>query len=100
MSNLTPTPARAVPPVNDAGDGQMIPERQVKQGRRGMHMFVVLAVSTLLAVVVMFGIWSTQAGKMNAAAHTSGDSKAAASQTFDTGPSQPKPAPNTSQTPS
>ena len=95
MSDVTPEPIRSVPPVNDSGDGQVIPERQVKQGRRGMHMFVVLAISTVLAVIVMFGIWSTQAGKMNAAAHATGASKAAASQSFDAGPSQPKPAPNT-----
>jgi flagellar basal body-associated protein FliL len=94
MSNVTPTPIRNAPPVNDAGDGQVISERQVKQGSRGKHMFVVLAVSIVLAIVVMFGIWSLHAGKMNDAAHASGASKAAASQTFDTGPSQPKPAPN------
>ncbi len=94
MSNLTPTNTGAVPPINDAGDGQVIPERQAKQGNRGRHMFVVLAVSVVLAVIVMFGIWSTQAGKMNAAARASGASKAAASQSFDAGPSQPKAAPN------
>ena len=94
MSDVTPTPIRNVPPVNDAGDGQVISERQVKQGGRGKHMFVVLAVSIVLAIVVMFGIWSLHAPKMNAAAHQSGASKAAAAQTFDTGPSQPKPTPN------
>ena len=95
MSDITPTPATPVPPVNDAGDGQVISERQVKQGRRGLHMLVVLAISTALAVIVMFGIWTSHAGKMNAAAHASGASKAAASQTFDTGPAEPKSAPGT-----
>jgi hypothetical protein len=67
-------------PIDDAGDGQVVAETSARQGRRGLHMFAVLAISTVLAVIVMFGIWSTQAGKMNAAAH---------------GPSQPKSAPNT-----
>jgi flagellar basal body-associated protein FliL len=95
MSNVTPTPIPTHPPVNDAGDGQVISERQAKQGNRGRHMFVVLGVSVALAVVAMFGIWGLHAPKMNAAAHASGASKAAAAQTFDAGPSQPKPAPNT-----
>jgi hypothetical protein len=95
MSDPTPTELPLKGPIDDAGDGQVVSETSVKQGRRGLHMFVVLGVSTLLAVIVMFGIWSTQAGKMNAAAHASGESKAAASQAFDAGPSQPKAAPNT-----
>ena len=94
MSNVTPTPLQPHAPVNDAGDGQIISERQVKQGNRGLHMFVVLAVSVALAVILMFGIWGLHAGKLNDAAHASGASKAAASQTYDAGPSQPKPTPN------
>jgi len=92
MSDVTPTPQG---PINDAGDGQIISEREVKQGRRGLHMFGVLAISIILAVLVMFGVWSLHYNKMDAAAHATGDSKAAASQSFDAGPSQPKPAPNT-----
>jgi hypothetical protein len=95
MSDLTPTEQPLKGPIDDAGDGQVVAETSARQGRRGLHMFVVLAVSTVLAIVVIFGIWSTQAGKMNAAAHASAASKAAASQSFDAGPSQPKPAPNT-----
>lgn len=90
MSNVTPTQMPLKRPVNDAGDGQVMSETSARQGRRGLHMFVVLGVSTVLAVIVMFGVWSTQAGKMSAAAHQSGDSRAVASQTFDMGPSQPK----------
>jgi hypothetical protein len=53
-------------------------------------MLVVLGASTLLAVIVMFGVWGALAGKMNTAAHQSGSEKAAASKTFDAGPSQPR----------
>ena len=95
MSDPTSTEQPLKGPIDDAGDGQVVAETSVRQGRRGLHMFVVLGVSTLLAVIVMFGIWSTQAGKMNAAASASRASRAAASQSFDAGPSQPKPAPNT-----
>jgi hypothetical protein len=95
MSDLTPTEQPLKGPIDDAGDGQVVAETSARQGRRGLHMFVVLAISTALAVIVMFGIWSIQAGKMNAAAHASGASKAAASQSFDAGPSQPKAAANT-----
>jgi hypothetical protein len=95
MSNITPPPAHG--PVNDAGDGQVIPERRAKQGRRGLHMFAVLAISTALAVVLMFGVWGLHAGKLNDAAQASGASKAAAAQSFDAGPSQPKPTPTPGQ---
>ena len=80
-------------PVNAAGDGQVMSETSVKQGRRGVHMFAVLAISTLLAVIALFSLWTMHAGKLNDAAQASGASKAAASQTFDAGPSQPKPNP-------
>lgn len=82
-------------PTDDAGDGQVVSETSAKQGRRGLHMLIVLGISTFLAIVVMFGIWSAHAGKLNAAAHASGASKAAASQSFDTGPAQTTPASNT-----
>jgi hypothetical protein len=44
-------------------------------------------------VVLMFGVWGLHAGKLNDAAQASGASKAAAAQSFDAGPSQPKPTP-------
>jgi hypothetical protein len=94
MTNVPPTAAAPHPPINDAGDGQVISERQVKQGRRGLHMFGVLAISVVLAVVLMFGVWGLHAGKMATAANANGASKAAAAQTFNTGPSQPKATPN------
>jgi len=97
MSDMTPTEQPLKGPIDDAGDGQVVAETSARQGRRGMHMLVVLAISTVLAVVVMFGIWSLLAGKMNDAAHASRASKAAASQTFDAGPSQPNTAVNAPQ---
>ena len=93
MSDVTPTPLEPQGPVNDAGDGQVISERRVKQGNSGLNMFVVLAVSVALAVIVMFGIWGLHAGKLADTAHATRASKAAAAQTFDAGPSQPKPTP-------
>jgi hypothetical protein len=99
MSDVTPTQEPTHGPINDAGDGQVVSERQVKQGRRGVHMFGVLAISIVLAVLVMFGIWSLHFGRMDSAAHATGASKAAAAQTFDTGPSQPRAAPNTPSAP-
>jgi len=95
MSDLPPKARLPHGPTNDAGDGQVILATQARQGRNGLQMPIVLAVSTLLAIVAMFGFWSVIAGPMNHAAHASGASKAIASKTFNVGPSQPREAPNT-----
>lgn len=33
---------------------------QARQALRGRHVFLILAVSTTLAVVAVFGVWTTQ----------------------------------------
>jgi quinol-cytochrome oxidoreductase complex cytochrome b subunit len=94
MSDLTPTKIPEHPPVNDAGDGQVISETNVKQGRKGYTVLAVLVVSTILAVIVMFGIWGMHAGKMSTAAGAAKDSKAAAAATYNAPPPEPKESAN------
>jgi hypothetical protein len=96
MSNVTPT---THPPVNDAGDGQVISESRVKQGRKGYAVFAVLAVSTVLAVILVFGLWGMQAGKLSAAGAASKASRAAASQSFTTPESAPRETPGPGSAP-
>jgi flagellar basal body-associated protein FliL len=86
MSDLSPTKIPEHPPVNDAGDGQVISETDVKQGRKGYTVLAVLVVSTILAVMVMFGIWGMHAGKLSTAASASKASKAAAAATYNAPP--------------
>ena len=66
---------------------------RARQGRMGVHMFWVLAVSTALAALALFGAWSWRAGEQSAAP----PSKAGAvrtAQSFDLG----EPAHGTLQT--
>jgi hypothetical protein len=72
------------PPVDDAGDGQVIPENRVKQGRRGYPALAVLAASTLLAVVLLFGAWSLFFGRLAARPDEGGETgaKTAAAHSF------------------
>ncbi|WP_082532122.1 MULTISPECIES: hypothetical protein [unclassified Phenylobacterium] len=65
---------------------------RARQGRFGVHMFWVLAVSTALAALALFGAWSWRAAEQPAPpskAHT-----ARTAQSFDLG----APAPGTLQT--
>ncbi|CAN7568866.1 hypothetical protein LJR164_004054 [Phenylobacterium sp. LjRoot164] len=39
---------------------------RARQGRMGVHMFWVLAVSTALAALALFGAWSWRAGEQSA----------------------------------
>lgn len=66
---------------------------RARQGRIGVHMFWVLAVSTALAALALFGAWLWRAGDLP----STPPSKAGAirtAQTFDSG----DPAPGTLQT--
>jgi hypothetical protein len=96
MSDVTPTTR---PPVNDAGDGQVISETSVKQGRKGYTVFAVLAVSTVLAAILLFGIWGLHAGQLSNAGAASKASRAAASQSFTTPESAPRQTPGPGSAP-
>ena len=98
MSDVTKADAQSRPPINDAGDGQVIPETRAKQGRQGYQIFAVLAVSTVLAIAVMFGIWGLHAGKLSDAA-ASKTSRAAAAQSFNTPQSAPRMTPGPGSAP-
>jgi hypothetical protein len=95
MSNVTPTPLTSKSPINAAGDGQVISETQVKQGRKGYQVFAVLVVSTALAVILVFAIWSIYSARLST--HTQGQDRvtAAAARSFNTPPPAPKMSPNT-----
>jgi hypothetical protein len=86
MSNLRPTPVAPGVQASDAG-GIEISETRVKQGRRGTHTFVVLAVSTALAVILVFALWFLLAGTAKRGSHIP---PAVAARAFDQGPSHPK----------
>ena len=101
MSNVPPTEASARPPVNEAGDGQVIPESRVKQGRQGYPVFAVLAVSTVLAVIVLFAVWAMYSHRLNAHGQEGGQDrvKSAAARSFNTPESAPKMTPGPGSAP-
>ena len=101
MSDVTPTPARNVPPINDAGDGQVISETQVKQGARGVKFNAMMVTGTVVALLVMFAIWWALAAHRVAPAGEGGEGRVTTqdARRFDTGPSQPPPQPNNPQGP-
>jgi hypothetical protein len=57
-----------------------------KQGRRGTHTFIILVVSTLLAIVVMFGLWTLRAGTNRNGASAGETKSTSASKLFNQGP--------------
>jgi hypothetical protein len=59
----TPPPFRG--PVDDAGDGQVVPERRARQGMRNRQMVFVLAISTILAAVILTLLWGAFAGPLH-----------------------------------
>jgi hypothetical protein len=83
------------PPVDAAGDGQVIPESRAKQGRRGYPMLAVLAASTLLALVLLFGVWSIFFGRLAAHPDDGGQTgvKTAAVRSFNQPLKAPRSAP-------
>lgn len=45
----------------DQPHGDVVPEDQAKQGRRGLHMLAVLGASLVLALAAMFGLFGYHA---------------------------------------
>jgi hypothetical protein len=73
LQNMTKLPNQDLPlhgPTNAAGDGQVVTEARAKQGLRGRHMMIVLAISVVLAAGAMFGLWALNAGALGSAART------------------------------
>lgn len=73
-------------------DPPVLNATRARQGRWGRHMFWVLAVSTLLAVIGLFAAWSWRAPDLAATEPTEAAQQQQA-QTFDT-PQPPPPNPN------
>ncbi len=66
-------PSNATRRTAAAGDGEVVPETQAKQGRRGYHVLAVMLVSLVLVVAVFGVIFATHA-------HTPSDASPAATQ--------------------
>jgi hypothetical protein len=61
---MTDYPPTSSPPGPlDQNHGDVVPERQAKQGRRGLHMLAVLGASLVLVLAAMFGIFGFHAHK-------------------------------------
>ncbi|MDO9336029.1 MAG: hypothetical protein EON95_02185 [Caulobacteraceae bacterium] len=57
--------------IHDAeGDHTHIPATEARQGRRGLHILLVLLASTLLAAVVLFVVWGMRSGDLSDAQKT------------------------------
>ncbi len=80
-----PYPSPTPPP-----GAQVQPEYQAKQGRGGTRVFIILAVSIVLATVALFALWSMHAGQLTkAGAHGSQATSAADARKFNS----PEPSP-------
>ncbi len=78
--------------------GPVISENRAKQGRVGLPVVAVLAVSTVLAIAVLFGAWFIRAAGKTQDQGNSGAPPAAA-RSFNTPMSSPKQAPNAGRSP-
>ena len=47
------------------GHPPVISEERAKQGRRGLHILIVLIVSAVLAGAVLIGLWTARSGDLN-----------------------------------
>jgi hypothetical protein len=75
------------PPVG----AQAQPEYRAKQGRTGGRVFIVLAVSIVLAAIALFALWGMHAGQLSkAGAHGSQATSAADARKFNTPPPSPR----------
>jgi hypothetical protein len=73
-------------PRQTVGDDELT-ATEARQGRWGRHMFWVLAASTVLAVLVLFGSWAMRANDLSAANEIARPTPAEAQAT--TGPGGP-----------
>lgn len=64
--------------------GRRLSATRVRQGRMGVSMFWVLAISTALATIALFAAWSWRANDLRAT-ETSPDRAAAAAEHFNMG---------------
>ncbi len=51
--------------IHDAdGDHTTIPATEARQGRRGLHILIVLGVSIVLAAIALFAAWGMKSGDL------------------------------------
>jgi len=55
------------PQLPNGGHPQVISEDKAKQGRRGLHVLMILVVSATLAALALFAVWMTRSQDLAAA---------------------------------
>lgn len=57
--------------IHDAdGEHVQIPATEARQGRRGLHILLILVASTVLAAIVLFVAWGMRSGDLSDAQKT------------------------------
>lgn len=61
--------------------GPVVPENRAKQGLRGLHVLWVLAISTVLAALVLVAVWAMRAPSLGSV-HGTAAAPASAAKTY------------------
>ncbi|CAN5288394.1 hypothetical protein BH10PSE3_BH10PSE3_40750 [soil metagenome] len=72
--------------------GPVLNATRARQGRRGLHVFWVLIISTVLAAAALFGAWSMRSGDLAGVEHNNGASSSQEARHYSADDTKTKPA--------
>jgi hypothetical protein len=98
--NARPDPTAAPGATNAAGDGVQLSGRGAAQGRTGSRTFLILAASTVLVVLLLFGLWALNSPKLAQGGAAGGQSGAGAAARAFNAPADASPKQSPANTPS
>lgn len=81
-------------PADLEHQGPVLNATRARQGRRGLHVFWVLIISTVAAAAALFGAWSMRSGDLANVEHNNGASTPQEAQKYSTEQSKAGTTPN------